>query len=68
MRAIFAYFLILIRGYLFGYEDLVMPGEKPWPKALAGYELGKAVVRIRELQNFFEAFHQEKVKLPHFIE
>ncbi len=66
MCAMFAYFLI--RGDLFVYEDFVMPGEKPWPTALAGYELGKAVVRIRELQNFFEAYHPEKVQLLRRVE
>jgi hypothetical protein len=66
MCAMFAYFLV--RGDLFVYEDFVMPGEKPWPSALAGYELGKAVVRIRELQNFFEAYHPEKVQLLRRVE
>lgn len=66
MCAMFAYFLI--RGDLFVYEDFVMPGEKPWPTVLAGYELGKAVVRIRELQNFFEAYHPEKVRLLRRVE
>jgi len=53
---------------LFVYDDFVMPGEKPWPIALAGYELGKAIVRIRELQNFFEAYHPEKVRLLRRVE
>jgi len=66
MCAMFAYFLV--RGDLFVYEDFVMPGDKPWPKALAGFELGKAVKRIRELQNFFEAYHPEKVKLLRRVE
>ncbi len=66
MCAMFAYFLV--RGDLFVHENFVMPGEKPWPKALAGYELGKAVVRIRELQNFFEAYHPEKVRLLRRVE
>jgi len=66
MCAMFAYFLV--RGDLFVYEDFVMPGEKPWPKALAGYELGKVVVRIRQLQNFFEAYHPEKVRLLRRVE
>lgn len=66
MCAMFAYFLV--RGDLFVYEDFVMPGDKPWPAALAGFELGKAVKRIRELQNFFEAYHPEKVKLLRRVE
>lgn len=66
MCAMFAYFLI--RGDLFVYEDFVMPGEKPWPKVFAGYELGKTVKRIRELQNFFEAYHPEKVRLLRRVE
>lgn len=66
MCAMFAYFLV--RGDLFVYEDFVMPGDKPWPTALAGFELGKVVKRIRELQNFFEAYHPEKVKLLRRVE
>ncbi len=66
MCAMFAYFLV--RGDLFVYEDFVMPGDKPWPKALAGFELGQAIKRIRELQNFFEAYHPEKVKLLRRVE
>ncbi len=66
MCAMFAYFLV--RGDLFVYEDFVMPGDKPWPAALAGFELGKAVKRFRELQNFFEAYHPEKVKLLRRVE
>ena len=66
MCAMFGYFLV--RGDLFVYEDFVMPGDKPWPSALAGFELGKAVKRIRELQNFFEAHHSEKVQLLRRVE
>ena len=66
MCALFAYFLI--RGDLFVYEDFVMPGDEPWPTVFEGYELGKAVRRIRELQNFFEAYHPEKVTLLRRIE
>jgi hypothetical protein len=66
MCAMFAYFLI--RGDLFVYEDFEMPGEKPWPVALAGYKLGEAVKRLRELQNFFEAYHPEKVRLLRRVE
>ena len=66
MCAMFAYFLV--RGDLFVYEDFVMPDDNPWPSALAGYELGKSVKRIRELQNFFEAYHPEKVELLRRVE
>jgi hypothetical protein len=66
MCAMFGYFLV--RGDLFVYEDFAMPGDKPWPSALAGFELGKAVKRIRELQNFFEAYHPEKVQLLRRVE
>lgn len=66
MCAMYAYYLI--RGDMFVYEDFVMPDEDPWPQALAGYELGKAVKRIRELQNAFEAYHTEKVSLLRTID
>jgi len=66
MCAMFAYFLV--RGDLFVYEDFVMPGDKPWPTALAGFELGKTIKRLRELQNFFEAYHPEKVRLLRRVE
>jgi hypothetical protein len=66
MCAMFGYFLV--RGDLFVYEDFVMPGDKPWPTTFAGFELGKAVKRIRELQNFFEAYHPEKVQLLRRVE
>ena len=66
MCALFGYYLV--RGDLFVYEDYVMPGDKPWPAALAGFELGQAVKRIRELQNFFEAYHPEKVQLLRRVE
>lgn len=66
MCAMYAYYLI--RGDMFVYEDFVMPDEDPWPQALAGYELGKAVKRIRELQNFLEAYHPEKVSLLRMID
>jgi len=64
--AMYAYYLV--RGDLFVYEDFAMPNEDPWPEALAGYEVGKAVKRIRELQNFMEAFHPEKVSLLRMID
>ena len=66
MCAMYAYYLV--RGDMFVYEDFVMPDEDPWPKALAGYEIGKAVRRIRELQNFLEAYHPEKVSLLRMID
>jgi hypothetical protein len=66
MCAMYAYYLV--RGDMFVYEDFVMPDEDPWPQALAGFELGKTVHRIRQLQNFFEAFHPEKVSLLRMIE
>lgn len=66
MCAMYAYYLI--RGDMFVYEDFVMPDEDPWPQALAGYEIGMAVKRIRELQNFLEAYHPEKVSLLRMID
>mmetsp|Transcript_6220 Transcript_6220/g.15388 ORF Transcript_6220/g.15388 Transcript_6220/m.15388 type:complete len:1098 (+) Transcript_6220:302-3595(+) len=66
MCAMYAFYMI--RGDMFVPPDYVMPDEDPWPRALAGYELGKAVKRIRELQNFFEAFHVEKVSLLRMID
>jgi hypothetical protein len=43
------YVYYLIRGDMFVYEDfLLMPDEDPCPEVLAGYELGKAVRRLRE--------------------
>mmetsp|Transcript_14589 Transcript_14589/g.40542 ORF Transcript_14589/g.40542 Transcript_14589/m.40542 type:complete len:1076 (+) Transcript_14589:299-3526(+) len=62
------YAFYMVRGDMFVPADYVMPDEDPWPRALAGYELGKAVRRIRELQNFFEAFHVEKVALLRMID
>ena len=66
MCAMYAYYLV--RGDMFVYENFVMPSEDPWPEALAGYEIGKAVKRIRELQNFMEAYHPEKVSLLRMID
>jgi len=66
MCAMYAYYLV--RGDMFVYEDFVMPDEDPWPRALAGYEIGKVVRRIRELQNSFEAYHLEKVALLRAID
>jgi len=66
MCAMYAFYQV--RGDMFVPADYVMPNEDPWPRALAGYELGKAVQRIRELQNFFEAFHVEKVSLLRMVD
>jgi hypothetical protein len=66
MCAMYAYYLV--RGDMFVYEDFVMPDEDPWPQALAGYEIGKAVKRLRELQHFLEAYHPEKVSLLRMID
>ena len=66
MCAMYAFYMV--RGDMFVPPDYVMPDQDPWPRALAGYELGKAVKRIRELQNFFEAFHVEKVTLLRMID
>eukprot|EP00536_Pseudo-nitzschia_multiseries_P016115 jgi/Psemu1/247332/estExt_Genewise1.C_10210009 len=66
MCAMYAFYMV--RGDMFVPADYIMPDEDPWPRALAGYELGKAVRRIRELQNFFEAFHVEKVALLRMID
>lgn len=66
MCAMFAYYLV--RGDMFVQADFVMPDEDPWPQALAGYEIGESVARIRLLQNFFEAYHPEKVSLLRMVE
>jgi len=66
MCAMFAYFLI--RGDLFVNENFVIPHDEPWPSVLGGYELGKVVRRIQELQHFFEAYHPEKVQLLRMVE
>lgn len=66
MCAMYAYYLI--RGDMMVYEDFVMLEDEPWPKALAGFELGNAVTRIRQLQNFFEAYHPDKVRLLRMVE
>lgn len=66
MCAMYAYYLV--RGDTFIDEDFVMPAEDPWPRSLAGYDIGSDVKRIRELQNFFEAYHPEKVSLLRMID
>jgi hypothetical protein len=58
----------LVRGDLLVTRDFLMPDEDPWPQALAGYEIGEAVHRIRELQNFFEAYHIDKVRVLRMVE
>jgi len=66
MCAMYGYYLV--RGDMFVPPEFVMPDEDPWPQALAGYEVGQAVKRIRELQNSFEAYHPEKVSLLRMID
>jgi hypothetical protein len=66
MCAMLAYFQV--RGDMMVEEDFIIPGEIPWPEALAGYELGKTVTRIRQLQNFFEAYHTDKVALLKMVD
>jgi hypothetical protein len=66
MCAMYAYYLV--RGDMFVLSDFVMPDQDPWPEALAGYEIGQIVARIRELQNFLEAYHPDKVSLLRMIE
>ena len=53
MCAMYAYYLV--RGDMFVPPHFLMPDEDPWPQALAGYEIGQIIKRIRELQNFLEA-------------
>lgn len=66
MCAMFAYYMI--RGDLFVYEDFIMPNEEPWPRALAGFELGKAVFRLRAKQNFLEEYYPKKKYLLNMLE
>lgn len=61
MCALYAYFMI--RGDTFVKNEFIMPDEQPWPTALVGFELGKAVTRLRQLQNFLEAYHPVKMSL-----
>lgn len=58
MCAMYAYYMI--RGDTFVEEDFVMPDEDPWPEALDGYDLGQAVKRLRELQNFWKPITQKR--------
>jgi len=66
MCALYGYFMI--RGDTFVKPDFVMPDEQPWPKILAGFELGAAVTRLRELQNFLEAYHPVKMSLLRMVD
>lgn len=66
MCALYAYFMI--RGDTFVQPDFAMPDEQPWPTVLAGYELGAAVTRLRELQNFLEAYHPVKMSLLRMVD
>lgn len=66
MCALYAYFMI--RGDACVYLEFVMPEEQPWPNVLAGFELGKMVHRLRELQNFLEAYHPVKMSLLRMVD
>lgn len=66
MCALYAYFMI--RGDKFVKPTFVMPDEQPWPTILAGFELGAAVTRLRELQNFLEAYHPVKMSLLRMVD
>jgi len=66
MCAMYAYYLV--RGDMFVPASFLMPDEDPWPQALAGYKIGEAAQRLRELQNFMEAYHPEKVSLLRMID
>mmetsp|Transcript_4127 Transcript_4127/g.7899 ORF Transcript_4127/g.7899 Transcript_4127/m.7899 type:complete len:987 (-) Transcript_4127:77-3037(-) len=66
MCALYAYYMI--RGDTFVKSDFVMPDEQPWPTIFAGYELGAAVTRLRELQNFLEAYHPVKMSLLRMVD
>eukprot|EP00571_Detonula_confervacea_P012268 CAMPEP_0172298846 /NCGR_PEP_ID=MMETSP1058-20130122/1310_1 /TAXON_ID=83371 /ORGANISM="Detonula confervacea, Strain CCMP 353" /LENGTH=1004 /DNA_ID=CAMNT_0013008139 /DNA_START=111 /DNA_END=3125 /DNA_ORIENTATION=+ len=66
MCALFAYFMI--RGDTFVKPGFVMPDEEPWPTILIGFELGAIVTRLRELQNFLEAYHPVKMSLLRMVD
>jgi len=66
MCALYAYFMI--RGNTLVPPDFTMPDEKPWPIILQGFEVGKAVTRLRELQNFLEAYHPVKMSLLRMVD
>jgi len=66
MCALYGYFMI--RGDTFVKPNYLMPEEHPWPTILAGFELGAAVTRLRELQNFLEAYHPMKMSLLRMVD
>eukprot|EP00984_Skeletonema_dohrnii_P012297 scaffold4978_cov122-Skeletonema_dohrnii-CCMP3373.AAC.4 len=66
MCALFGYFMI--RGDTFVRPGFVMPEERPWPTILAGFELGAAVTRLRQLQNFLETYHPVKMSLLRMVD
>jgi len=66
MCAMYTYFLV--RGDMFVLSDFTMPDEEPWPIAFQGYPLGKVVERLRELQNFLEAYHPMKMSLLRMVD
>ena len=66
MCALYAYFMI--RGDTFVRPNFIIPEEHPWPTIFAGYELGAAVTRLRELQNFLEAYHPVKMSLLRMVD
>eukprot|EP00985_Skeletonema_marinoi_P011185 scaffold5302_cov115-Skeletonema_marinoi.AAC.1 len=66
MCALFGYFMI--RGDTFVRPGFVMPEERPWPTILAGFELGAAVARLRQLQNFLETYHPVKMSLLRMVD
>mmetsp|Transcript_9654 Transcript_9654/g.14887 ORF Transcript_9654/g.14887 Transcript_9654/m.14887 type:complete len:984 (-) Transcript_9654:55-3006(-) len=62
----YAYYMI--RGDMLVPEDFIMPDEDPWPTALAGYEIGKSVKQVRQLQNFIESYHPEKLQMLRMLD
>lgn len=66
MCALYAYFMI--RGDTFVPTEFVIPDAHPWPTSLAEFELGSAVVRLRQLQNFLEAYHPVKMSLLRMVD
>jgi len=66
MCALYGYFMI--RGDTFVPLDFIMPDEQPWPSILKGFDLGGAVTRLRELQNFLEAYHPVKMSLLRMVD
>lgn len=66
MCALYAFYMI--RGDTNVMADFIMPDEHPWPTVFSGFELGKAVVRLRQLQNSLEAYHPVKVSLLRMVD